>query len=366
MTKSTMAASASTLTGVFVVCVSSLLAGCAGPTKTAGVEPIERVVGPRDPVAPGGGRYQVGKAYSVGGRTYVPREDPNYDASGLASWYGGDFHHGTRTANGEVVDRHAITAAHPTLPLPSYARVTNQRTGRSIVVRINDRGPYAQNRILDMSEKTAELLGMKTVGVDRVRVQYVGRAGLAGSDQKVLMASLRGPGVAPAGDDRILVAQADLPVGPRRPAPAGAPASSTLMVASIAPAPAPAAPAARPIGYAPASTLAMAPTRPTPLPRGLVVVHDAFSMDLAGVDAAALRAAAKAGSFRPASSSAEVIASELPGASGAPLAIGPDGKLTGLMPVASPRAYAAESRIASAHALFEGFGDGESLASLTR
>ncbi|MCQ4052111.1 septal ring lytic transglycosylase RlpA family protein, partial [Klebsiella pneumoniae] len=92
------------------------------------------------------------------GRTYVPQEDPSYVATGGASWYGADFH-GRRTANGEIFSANAITGAHPTLPLPSYVRVTNQANGRSIIVRVNDRGPYMPGRIMDLSYRAASMLG---------------------------------------------------------------------------------------------------------------------------------------------------------------------------------------------------------------
>lgn len=129
----------------------------------------------------GGGVYKVGRPYTIAGRTYVPREDPNYDAVGMASYYADDFH-GRRTANGEIFDMNALTAAHPTLPLPTYARVTNLENGRSVVVRINDRGPFARGREIDLSRRTAEVLGFKHQGLAEVRVQYVGPAPLDGED----------------------------------------------------------------------------------------------------------------------------------------------------------------------------------------
>ena len=101
-----------------------------------------RVVEPGEPVPKGGGVYRVGKPYTVAGRTYVPGRQSGYSAVGLASWYGDDFH-GRYTANGEIFDMNAISAAHPTMPLPSYARVTNLANHRSIVVRVNDRGPLS-------------------------------------------------------------------------------------------------------------------------------------------------------------------------------------------------------------------------------
>ena len=120
----------------------------------------------------------------------MPEEDVNYREEGLASWYGDDFH-GRLTANGEVFDMASLTAAHPTLPMPCYARVTNLSNGKSLIVRVNDRGPYHGNRLIDVSNKAAELLEFKGNGVARVRVEYVGRAPLEGSDDRQLMATLR-------------------------------------------------------------------------------------------------------------------------------------------------------------------------------
>src|SRR5581483_12007930 len=157
-------------------------------------------------VPKGGGVYRVGAPYVVGGRVYIPEDNPNYRAEGLASWYGNDFH-GRATANGEVFDRDAISAAHPTLPLPSYARVTNLRNGRSLIVRVNDRGPYRGNRLIDVSTKAAHLLGFRQHGTARVRVEYVGQAPLEGSDDRVLAATLREGGPAPA-PSSVMVASA--------------------------------------------------------------------------------------------------------------------------------------------------------------
>ncbi|MGB8893600.1 MAG: septal ring lytic transglycosylase RlpA family protein [Pseudolabrys sp.] len=163
-----------------------------------GVASSARAVEPGAPVPKGGGVYRIGQPYTVAGRVYVPEEDFNYSAVGMASWYGNDFH-GRYTANGEVFDMYAISAAHPTLPLPSYVRVTNLVNRRSIVVRVNDRGPYAANRLIDVSVKTAELLGFYGHGVTRVKVEYVGRAPLQGSDDRKLIATLRegSPATAP-------------------------------------------------------------------------------------------------------------------------------------------------------------------------
>jgi rare lipoprotein A len=148
------------------------------------------VVALGDPVPKGGGTYRVGKPYTVGGRVYVPEEDVNYREEGLASWYGDDFH-GRLTANGEVFDMASLSAAHPTLPMPCYARVTNLSNGKSLIVRVNDRGPYHGDRLMDVSSRAAELLEFRGNGVARVRVEYVGRAPLEGSDDRQLMATLR-------------------------------------------------------------------------------------------------------------------------------------------------------------------------------
>lgn len=150
-----------------------------------------------EPVPKGGGTYRIGKPYVVGGRTYVPEENTNYRAEGLASWYGDNFH-GRLTANGEVFDMASLSAAHPTLPIPSYARVTNLSNGRSLVVRVNDRGPYHGNRLIDVSNRAADLLEFKHKGTARVRVEYVGRAPLEGSDDRQLVATLRTNEPAPA------------------------------------------------------------------------------------------------------------------------------------------------------------------------
>ena len=169
------------------------LANCSGGGKIDpryGTSASARVVEPGDPVPKGGGVYRVGKPYTIAGREYVPQEDVNYTAVGLASFYGSDFH-GRYTANGEVFDMNSISAAHTTLPLPSYVRVTNLANHRSIVVRVNDRGPYVGNRIIDLSVQTAKLLGFHGRGLAKVKVDYVGRAPLAGSDDRKLMATLR-------------------------------------------------------------------------------------------------------------------------------------------------------------------------------
>lgn len=119
-----------------------------------------------------GGVYKVGTTYTALGQKYTPREDYHYKETGIASWYGADFHN-KRTANGELYNMHAVTAAHRTLPLPSIVRVTNLENGRSIIARVNDRGPYVKNRIIDLSQKGAELLGYKMQGTAKVRVEIL-------------------------------------------------------------------------------------------------------------------------------------------------------------------------------------------------
>jgi rare lipoprotein A len=182
--------------GVAAVAACLVLANCASSGIASRVDPkygvssSPRVVAFGEPVPKGGGTYRVGKPYIVAGRVYVPEEDVNYREEGLASWYGDDFH-GRLTANGEVFDMASLSAAHPTLPMPCYARVTNLSNGKSLIVRVNDRGPYHGNRVMDVSSRAAELLEFKGNGVARVRVEYVGRAPLEGSDDRQLMATLR-------------------------------------------------------------------------------------------------------------------------------------------------------------------------------
>lgn len=125
------------------------------------------------------GIYKIGNPYQQDGIWYYPHEQPDYDETGVASWYGAEFH-GQRTANGEVFDSKALTAAHRTLPMPVNVRVTNLDNGRSLIVRVNDRGPFARGRIIDVSERAADLLGFRLQGTARVRVTYMGRALLPG------------------------------------------------------------------------------------------------------------------------------------------------------------------------------------------
>ena len=128
---------------------------------------------------PSVGVYKVGQPYQVDNVWYYPREQPDYDETGIASWYGPTFY-GRPTANGEIYDGNQLTAAHKTLPMPVNVRVTNLENGKSLIVRVNDRGPYARGRIIDLSKRAAELLDVVQTGTARVRVTYMGRADLNG------------------------------------------------------------------------------------------------------------------------------------------------------------------------------------------
>jgi rare lipoprotein A len=226
--------------GLWIACVAVALGGCAQQPvqqRVARANSSEyfssSVYGPASPrvvadgqaVPRGGGQYLVGRPYTVAGRRYFPSEAARETQVGMASYYGSAFH-GRKTANGEVFDMAAISAAHPTMPLPSYARVTNTANGRSIIVRVNDRGPYHGGRIMDVSQRVADALDFRRMGTARVRVDYVGKASLGGSDDNKLMASLRTDGQPAALD--------------------GMPNASPVMVAGNAPV-APLAPPRQPV-----------------------------------------------------------------------------------------------------------------------
>lgn len=165
-----------------LVALGLALAGCSSSGKQqAKQDPFAGTGSPRwngkGAVPWGGGRYHVGKPYQVAGRWFEPKEEPNYDKKGAASWYGEAFNR-RKTSNGEWFDMTRLTAAHPTLPLPSYVKVTNLDNGREVVVRVNDRGPFVGTRIIDLSKRTAEVLEFKNKGKAPVRVQYIGPAPL--------------------------------------------------------------------------------------------------------------------------------------------------------------------------------------------
>ncbi len=193
----------STLMGIAGLLAGVALTGCSGQGQRSASwhqTSIEHAPVPALPVAaapfarssantPEGsvpkvkGVYKVGKPYVINGVTYTPAEDPSYDRVGIASWYGTDFH-AKQTANGERFDMHAISAAHPTLPMPSYLYVTNIRNGRTLLVRLNDRGPYKSGRIVDLSRHSAQLLGFEAQGTTEIRVRYAGPAPIDPSDTR--------------------------------------------------------------------------------------------------------------------------------------------------------------------------------------
>lgn len=152
--------------GVVACSMALLLAGCAGGVDQ-GARPGSHAGRPVSDYP-----VKIGQPYQVGGLTYIPADAPNYDEVGYASWYGED-HDGKPTANGESFRPGAISAAHKTLPLPSYVEVTALDTGRTILVRVNDRGPFVQGRIIDLSSAAAAQLGIRRNGIAPVRVRRV-------------------------------------------------------------------------------------------------------------------------------------------------------------------------------------------------
>jgi rare lipoprotein A len=155
------------------------LASCSPFGKQASRDPFAGKGSPvypgKGPVPWGGGRYHVGKPYQVAGRWFTPKEQPNYDKKGLASWYGEAFNR-RKTSNGEWFDMNRLTAAHATLPLPSYVKVTNLENGNEVILRVNDRGPFVDTRVIDVSKQAAKALDFKHKGTVNVRVQYIGPA----------------------------------------------------------------------------------------------------------------------------------------------------------------------------------------------
>ena len=185
----------------------------------------------RSPSTPDTGSYKIGNPYQIDGVTYTPRVDYDYAETGIASWYGPQFH-GNRTANGEPFDMNAITAAHRTLPLPSMVRVTNLENGRALNVRVNDRGPFSRGRIIDLSRRSAQLLGFDQKGTAMVRVEILPEESMAlahGMD-RMAMASADAP-PPPTAAPRMAVTASELapPPGARvAPAP-----SNSYQVAAV-------------------------------------------------------------------------------------------------------------------------------------
>lgn len=248
------------LAAVLLISCAVGLSACSSPKVAS--KKLDPFAGKGSPIYPGkgplpkgGGRYHVGKPYEVAGQKFTPREDPNYDAVGVASWYGEAFHR-RMTSNGEWFDMNDLTAAHTTLPLPSYAKVTNLTNGKSLIVRVNDRGPFVNDRIIDLSRRSAEVLEVKNKGTAKVRVQYVGPAPLndkgehlmamneelrRGTPMKYMIASADmragrggGGGAAPA---PVMVARAEPAPQPGRHEPK--PAQVPFAVAKAEPAPRP-------------------------------------------------------------------------------------------------------------------------------
>jgi rare lipoprotein A len=158
-------------------------------SKTRSRLSVFKAGAPKRSIATSRGNWRLGERYVMHGKTYVPKYDPNYRVEGKASWYGSSFH-GRRTANGERFDMDAVSAAHPTLPLPSYVRVTNLENRRSIIVRVNDRGPFRGGRLIDLSVRTAKLLGFYEQGLAPVRVEYLSPAKLGGINTAALEKTL--------------------------------------------------------------------------------------------------------------------------------------------------------------------------------
>ncbi len=164
--------------GAGLLCAVALgLAGCSGSSKK---DPFAGIGSPvwdsaKGPMPKGGGRRHVGKPYQVADIWFYPKHEPSYDKTGVASWYGPKFNR-RMTSNGEWFDMEQLTAAHTTMELPSYAKVTNLENGREVIVRVNDRGPFVNDRIIDMSKRSADLLGFRGRGKTTARVQYIGRA----------------------------------------------------------------------------------------------------------------------------------------------------------------------------------------------
>ena len=173
--------------GALVGALLLLVAACAGGPRAGGGAGRIPIVTDPAPIVSG-----TMRPYQIRGRWYRPAEQPGYDETGLASWYGAQFN-GRPTATGERFDMHALTAAHKTLPLPGLVEVTNLANGRRIVVRVNDRGPFVDNRIIDLSRGSAEALGLLSAGVGEVRVRYLGRAPRTGGGTTLQYAEVETP-----------------------------------------------------------------------------------------------------------------------------------------------------------------------------
>lgn len=165
----------------FIFLSFCILPGCAETELVSNV--IKRLPNTQNEDA---GSFKVGNPYKIDGKWYQPEESYDYEETGIASWYGSEFA-GKRTANGEIFDKNELTAAHRTLQMPSFVRVTNLENGRSVVVRVNDRGPFKRGRVMDVSSKAADLLGFKGKGTAKVKLQV-----LTEESKQLAQAAMRG------------------------------------------------------------------------------------------------------------------------------------------------------------------------------
>lgn len=171
---------------------TGLLCSCStGTPELSGLSPQAQA----EVIKNYGGIYKVGNPYKIAGRWYYPKEDYSYSEIGTASWYGEDFN-GKPTANGERYNMNTLTAAHRTLPLPSIVRVTNLQNGRSIILRVNDRGPYVKDRIIDLSKRGAQLLGYMGQGTTRVKVEILPKESQALKEALLNLSSPKGKALA--------------------------------------------------------------------------------------------------------------------------------------------------------------------------
>lgn len=225
---------------IVILMGTAALAACATPQpRFAAKHPA---AGPTPGQLPNGagGRYKVGAPYEVAGVWYVPKEEPSYDQEGIATWYGAS-HHLKTTANGEVFDRFALSGAHTTLPLPSIVEVTNTANGKTVQVRLNDRGPFAGGALIDVSQEAARQLGFEQQGQARVRVRYVGPAPLGAPDAGLRYANYTSSPTPGAQPPAAPLPYAGLGAPPSTIASAAPVTSQPLSPIAVAPAPAPVA-----------------------------------------------------------------------------------------------------------------------------
>ncbi|MCG7503693.1 septal ring lytic transglycosylase RlpA family protein [Mesorhizobium retamae] len=293
-------------TYVLLAASAGLLAACASPQPKSMVSKkrskeyfAESAYGvkasPRVAMRRGGGRDQVGKPYQVRGKWYYPKEEKRYSKTGTASWYGEAFH-SRLTANGEVYDLSQLTGAHPTMPLPSYARVTNLDNGSSVIVRVNDRGPYHEGRLIDLSKRAADMLGYSKIGTARVKVDYVGRAPLEGNDDSYLLASYHPGNKMPDPSDGlptgVMVAMnGSMPTAPLSASAAAVPFPGQLTDVSSSPEPTPATQPVGVDGVALPDVGPIAPSRPD------IAVNPKLPFEMASLNYAAERSERSAAAF---------------------------------------------------------------------